>query len=359
MPELRGRLTPQGNLGGTLNTIVYASNYNVLDNKPSINSVTLQGNKTASDLGLAVPADITVTSVNGETGAVVLDGSDINYDVNTTVNSKLDDLQSQIDNSGVLAVNGKTGVVILTGTDINYSAGVTLNAKIDAVEAEIPTVNYPVTSVNGETGAVVLDGTDIKYDTNTTINAKIDAVEAEIPTVDYPVTSVNGETGAVVLDGSDIKYDTNTTVNAKIDAVEGNIPTTDNDIPHYTGTPTAGTTAEAIGAKCTIPTQTTLVSGENVTTPTTYGYLNKSFTLTDLAVVRVQLGYSNSKPFAIGIKNGTGATNVNLAYTSQQDDAPDCPVSTSTILPAGTYYLWGKSSASAQNPVNVYAWYLK
>ena len=249
MPDLHGRLTPQGNLDGTLHTIVYANNYNSLDNKPSINSVTLQGNKTASELGLAVPADITVTSVNGETGAVVLDGTDINYDSVTTVNEKLNDLQSQIENSGVLAVNGKTGVVTLTGSDINYSAGVTLNSKIDAVEAEIPTVDYPVTSVNGETGAVVLDGTDINYDTNTTINAKIDAVEAEIPTVDYPVTSVNGETGAVVLDGTDIKYDTNTTINAKIDAVQGIIPTTDNDITHYTGTPTAGSTADAIGAK--------------------------------------------------------------------------------------------------------------
>ena len=247
MPDLHGRLTPQGNLDGTLHTIVYANNYNSLDNKPSINSVTLQGNKTASELGLAVPADITVTSVNGETGAVVLDGTDINYDANTTVNSKLDDLQSQIDNSGVLAVNGKTGVVTLTGSDINYSAGVTLNSKIDAVEAEIPTVSYPVTSVNTKTGAVVLDGTDIKYDTNTTINAKIDAVEAEIPTVDYPVTSVNGETGTVVLDGTDINYDTNTTINAKIDAVMGSIPTTDNDISHYTGTPTPNSTAEAIG----------------------------------------------------------------------------------------------------------------
>ena len=246
MPDLHGRLTPQGNLDGTLHTIVYANNYNSLDNKPSINSVTLQGNKTASELGLAVPADITVTSVNGETGAVVLDGTDINYDSVTTINGKLDDLQSQIDNSGVLAVNGKTGVVTLTGSDINYSAGVTLNSKIDAVEAEIPTVSYPVTSVNTKTGAVVLDGSDIKYDTNTTINAKIDEVEAEIPTVDYPVTSVNGETGTVVLDGTDINYDTNTTVNAKIDAVQGSIPTTDNDISHYTGTPTAGTTAEAI-----------------------------------------------------------------------------------------------------------------
>ena len=223
MHDLHGQLTPQGNLNGTLNTIVYASNYNVLENKPSINSVTLQGNKTASELGLATPEDITVTSVNGETGAVVLDGSDINYDADTTLNNKIDDLQSQISSSGVLAVNGKTGVVILTGSDINYSAGVTLNSKIDAVESEIPTVSYPVTSVNGETGAVVLDGSDIAYDENNTINEKIAAVESEIPTVDYPVTSVNEQTGDVSL--------------------------TDNDISHYTGTPTQGTTAEAIASK--------------------------------------------------------------------------------------------------------------
>ena len=221
MPDLHGQLTPQGNLNGTLNTIVYASNYNVLENKPSINSVTLQGNKTASELGLATPEDITVTSVNGETGAVVLDGSDINYDSVTTINNKIDDLQSQISSSGVLAVNGKTGVVILTGADINYSAGVTLNSKIDAVESEIPTVSYPVTSVNSKTGAVVLDGSDIAYDTNNTVNEKIAAVESEIPTVDYPVTSVNEQTGDVSL--------------------------TDNDISHYTGTPTAGSTAYEIG----------------------------------------------------------------------------------------------------------------
>ena len=222
MPDLHGQLTPQGNLNGTLNTIVYASNYNVLENKPSINDVTLQGNKTASDLGLATPEDITVTSVNGETGAVVLDGSDINYDSVTTINNKIDDLQSQISSSGVLAVNGKTGVVILTGADINYSAGVTLNSKIDAVESEIPTVSYPVTSVNSKTGAVVLDGSDIAYDENNTVNEKIAAVENEIPTVDYPVTSVNEQTGDVSL--------------------------TDNDITHFSGTPTSGTTAYEIAS---------------------------------------------------------------------------------------------------------------
>lgn len=41
---------------------------------------------------------------------------------------------------------------------------------------------------------------------------------------------------------------TATTVNDQIDNVATAIPTTDNNLPHYTGTPTAGTTAEAITA---------------------------------------------------------------------------------------------------------------
>ena len=233
-------LTPTGYLSATIDIIVYAHNYNDLSNKPSINSITLSGNKTASDLGLAVPSDITVTSVNTKTGAVVLDGTDINYDTNTSINAKINDIESQIASSGVLSVNGETGIVSLDANDIPYSTGVSTKAKIDAIEQSIPVVNYPVTSVNTKTGAVVLDGSDIKYDSNTTINAKIDAVEGEIPTVDYPVTSVNGQTGDVTI----------------------SVPTTDNDITHYIGTPTAGSTAEAIG-NCA-----TKAYVDNGTTPT-------------------------------------------------------------------------------------------
>ena len=250
-------LTPTGYLSATIDIIVYAHNYNDLSNKPSINSITLSGNKTASDLGLAVPSDITVTSVNTKTGAVVLDGTDINYDTNTSINAKINDIESQIASSGVLSVNGMTGTVILDGSDINYAAGVSLNSKIDAIESEIPVVSYPVTSVNTKTGAVVLDGSDIKYDTNTTINAKIDAVEGEIPTVDYPVTSVNGQTGDVTI----------------------SVPTTDNNLPHYTGTPTAGSTAEAIKdlQDHTVKTKTfsvqTNILGEVDINNTNLGYL--------------------------------------------------------------------------------------
>ena len=54
--------------------------YNDLSNKPSIGGVTLSGNKTPAQLGLAAASDIPdvpVQSVNGQTGAVVLNASDV------------------------------------------------------------------------------------------------------------------------------------------------------------------------------------------------------------------------------------------------------------------------------------------
>ena len=56
------------------------SDYLDLENKPAINNVELIGNMTASELGLAASSDIPtvpVQSVNGKTGAVVLDATDV------------------------------------------------------------------------------------------------------------------------------------------------------------------------------------------------------------------------------------------------------------------------------------------
>ncbi len=55
-------------------------NYNELSNKPKINGVTLSGDKSAADLGLAAAEDIPtvpVDSVNGKTGEVVLNATDV------------------------------------------------------------------------------------------------------------------------------------------------------------------------------------------------------------------------------------------------------------------------------------------
>lgn len=49
---------------------VYENNYDNLRNKPSINGVTLSGDKTTEDLHIQVSGG--VTSVNGQTGAVSL-----------------------------------------------------------------------------------------------------------------------------------------------------------------------------------------------------------------------------------------------------------------------------------------------
>ena len=70
-----------GGSGGT-------TDYNQLTNRPAINGHTLTGNQTARQLGLATPSDIPavpVQSVNGKTGAVVLDAADVGALPSSTV----------------------------------------------------------------------------------------------------------------------------------------------------------------------------------------------------------------------------------------------------------------------------------
>lgn len=105
--------------------------YEELQNQPSINNVTLIGNKTAAQLGLATPSDIPtvpVQSVNGKTGAVVLSASDVGaLPSSTTIPSKTSDLTNDsgfVDASDAAAaapvqsVNSKTGAVVLTASDV-------------------------------------------------------------------------------------------------------------------------------------------------------------------------------------------------------------------------------------------------
>lgn len=121
-------------LGADLNVTVN-TDYENLDNLPSIEGVTLIGNKTASDLGLAKASDIPtipVTSVNSKTGAVVLNASDVGaLPSNTTY---------------VSSVNGSTGDVTVTvptkTSELQNDSGFLTSA--------------PVSSVDGKTGAVTV-----------------------------------------------------------------------------------------------------------------------------------------------------------------------------------------------------------
>lgn len=122
-----------------------SGNYNNLENKPSINSVTLIGNKTPADFGLygtnnAPPYP--VESVNAKTGKVVLTASDVNALPDTTViPTKTSDLTNDsgfLTSAPVSSVNGKTGAVVLNASDVNA----------------LPNTTTYVSSVDGSSGTV-------------------------------------------------------------------------------------------------------------------------------------------------------------------------------------------------------------
>lgn len=86
-----------GGEGGT-------TNYNQLTNKPSINGVTLSGNKSLSDLGALVTADISITTIEG--------GHNVNFGGGKTFNVMDGD-------DGILS---DTITTIWTGTQAQYDA---------------------------------------------------------------------------------------------------------------------------------------------------------------------------------------------------------------------------------------------
>ena len=122
-----------------------SGNYNNLENKPSINSVTLIGNKTPADFGLygtnnAPPYP--VRSVNTKTGDVVLTANDVNALPDTTViPTKTSDLTNDsgfLTSAPVSSVNGKTGTVVLNASDVKA----------------LPNTTTYVSTVDGSSGAV-------------------------------------------------------------------------------------------------------------------------------------------------------------------------------------------------------------
>ena len=81
--ELDAQFEPNGGGGGG------TSNYNQLANKPSINNVTLSGNKSAADLGLAAAAALAPEYSSSSTYAVgdlVLKDGQL-YECNTAIST--------------------------------------------------------------------------------------------------------------------------------------------------------------------------------------------------------------------------------------------------------------------------------
>ena len=183
-----------------------SGDYDDLTDKPSINGVTLSGNKTtaellisfsAADVGLGNvanerqysaqnPPPYPVTSVAGKTGAVDLLPSDVG--LGNVANERQYSAQNPPPYP-VTSVAGKTGAVDLLPSDVGL--GNVANERQYSSQNPPP---YPVTSVAGKTGAVGLLPSDVGL--GNVANERQYSAENPPP---YPVTSVNGQTGAVVV----------------------------------------------------------------------------------------------------------------------------------------------------------------
>ena len=190
-----------------------SGDYDDLTDKPSINGVTLSGNKTtaellisfsAADVGLGNvanerqysaqnPPPYPVTSVAGKTGAVDLLPSDVG--LGNVANERQYSSQNPPPYP-VTSVAGKTGAVGLLPSDVGL--GNVANERQYSAENPPP---YPVTSVNGQTGAVVVS-VPVQSVNGKTGTVVLDATDVGALPDDYtpPVTSVNGQTGAVVIE---------------------------------------------------------------------------------------------------------------------------------------------------------------
>ena len=164
-----------------------ASEVDTADELP-IYDVSAQGNYKTTvqdilDLASAAP----VNSVNGQTGAVVLDASD--------VGALPDSYSAPVD-----SVNGQTGVVVLDASDVG---------------ALPDTYSAPVSSVSGKTGAVTLDASDVGL-------GNVDNVQQYSATnpPPYPVT---GQTGAVTVAGSSMTFGAKASVTVTVYAGLGTI----------------------------------------------------------------------------------------------------------------------------------------
>jgi len=286
------------------------NDYNDLNNKPKINNVTLQGNKTSDNLGLQDKlvsgtniktinnqsilgsGDLEikggVTSVNGKTGDVVLDYSDVRADPQGAAAA----VQGNLDTHR-LAVNPHN----ITKSTVGLG-----NVANERQYSEQNPPPYPVTSVNSQTGNVVLDYEDVGADpsgaaqavqvnltahTNDKTNPHAvtksqvglgnvanERQYSEENPPPYPVTSVAGKQGDVELEPSDVgadpegsaqlvqtNLDTHTNATNPHNITKGTIGLGNVDNTSDALKPISNATQTALNAK-----QATLVSGQNIKT---------------------------------------------------------------------------------------------
>lgn len=268
---------PEGNMsnafmitgGGTGGSKPTAADYDNLTNKPSINGTTLSGNKTSAELGVYGTGNeplYPVTSVNSQTGDVVLNADSVGALPNTTkiptATSDLDNDSGYITVAGapVQSVDGQTGEVVTnavkttaqTLTDAqkakartNIGAGTSsFSGAYDDLTGK-PTIPSKTSELDNDSGFITNTAlepyaktADVPTKTSQ-LNNDSGFVDAAGASAAAPVQSVNTKTGAVVLTQDDVgngatyvrtHNDFTDTAKQQINTNEDNIAMLDSDM---------------------------------------------------------------------------------------------------------------------------------
>ena len=259
---------PEGNMsnafmitgGGSGGSKPTTADYNNLTNKPSINNVTLTGNRTSSDLGVYGTGNeppYPVTSVDGQTGAVTTNA------VKTTAQSLTDAQKAQARTNIGAGTSSFSGAYDdLTGkptipsktSELDNDEGFITDAALEpyAKTADVPTKTSqlnndsgfvdaagasavaPVQSVNTKTGAVVLTQDDVGDGTTyvRTHNDFTDAAKQQINTNEDNIAMLDSDMEAAQGDITTLKGNVTTLTNAlgsKQDTITGGASTITDD----------------------------------------------------------------------------------------------------------------------------------
>ena len=348
-----------GGGGGSTGT----TNYNNLTNKPSINGVTLSGNKTSTELGVYGTGNeppYPVTSVNGQTGAVVLNAESVGALPSTTkIPSATSDLTNDsgyITAAGapVQSVDGQTGDVVTnavkttaqTLTDVqkaqartNIGAGTSsFSGAYDDLTGK-PTIPSKTSELDNDSGFITNTAlapyaktADVPTKTSQ-LNNDSGFVDAAGASAAAPVQSVNAKTGAVVLTQDDVgngttyvrtHNDFTDAAKQQINTNKDNIATLDSDMEAAQGDITTlkgnvTTLTNALGSKQDkITGGASTITDDNLTTNRAL-VSNGSGKVAASAVTATELGYLD------GV-----TSNIQTQLNNKLESAPVTSVNTKT-----------------------------
>lgn len=298
---------------------------------------------------VVIPTGGNVDSVNGKTGVVVLTAADVGALPSTTVipdkTSQLDNDSGYITNSALTGYAKKTEIPTKT-SELTNDSGYITNTALEpyAKTADVPT---KTSQLNNDSGFIT-DAALTGYAKTTDIPTKTSQIENDshyITASEAPVQSVNTKTGAVVLTQDDIgdgkKYvrthnDFTDVLKTQINTNKDNITNINSDIAQIqtdiTGKQDTITGAASTITEDNLATDRALIANSNGkvavsnVTSTELGYLDGV-----TSNVQTQLDKKLEKAPVTSVNNKTGAVQLNASDVGALPDTTVIPSKTSQL----------------------------